>query len=63
MDDLVRLGRSEREAVARLRAVLCVQTISLHQDVGDTGGFKQHAAIRNDYQESLHVLKCTLITI
>lgn len=40
-----------------------MQTISLHQNVGDTGGFKQHAAIRNDYQECFHVLKSTPITI
>ena len=49
-----------------LRKVLAepfrVQPVSLHQNVCDTGGFKQHAAVGNDNQDLLHVLKSTFNT-
>jgi hypothetical protein len=39
-----------------------VQTVGLHQNVGNTGGFKQHAAIRDNNKYLLHVLKSNLFT-
>jgi hypothetical protein len=38
-----------------------MQPVRLHQNVCDTGGFKQHAAVRDDNQDLLHVLKSTFI--
>ena len=63
MDHQVRLGSGNNDAVAGLRQTVRVQTVGLHQNVGYTGGFKQHATIRNDYQDLLHVMKSTFLTI
>ena len=62
VDHLVRLGGRNDDAIAGLRQSFRVQPVGLHQNVGDTGGFKQHAAVRNNNQDLLHVLKSTFIT-
>ena len=48
VDHLVRLRGGDNNAVAGVRKPFRVQPVSLHQNVGDTGGFKQHAAVRDD---------------
>ncbi len=58
----MRLGGADNGAVAGLRKAVRVQPVGLHQNVGDTGGLKQHATIGNDNQDLLHVLKSTFIT-
>jgi len=50
------------KAVGRLRKAVRVQPVGLHQNVGDTGSLKQHATVRYDNQDLLHVLKSTFIT-
>ena len=62
MDHLVRLGRGDDNPVAGMGKPFRVQPVGLHQNVGDTGGFKQHAAVGNDNQDLFHVLKSTFIT-
>lgn len=62
VDHLVRLGRGDDDAIAGLRMASRMQAVGLHQNVGDAGGFKQHAAVRNNNQDLLHVLKSTFIT-
>ena len=62
MDHQERLGGGDNDAVAGLLKAVRVQPIGLHQNVGDTGGLKQHATVRYDNQDLLHVLKSTFIT-
>ena len=62
VDHLMGLGRGDDNAIAGTRNTFRMQSISLHQNVSDTGGFKQHAAVRNDNQYFLHVLKSKPLT-
>ena len=62
VDHLVGLGSGEGNAVARALSPLRVQSVGLHQNVGNTGGFKEHAAIGDDNQYFLHVLKSKSLT-
>jgi hypothetical protein len=39
-----------------------VQAVGLHQNVSNTGGFKQHAAIGYNNKYLFHVLKSNLFT-
>jgi hypothetical protein len=39
-----------------------MQAVGLHQNVGNTGGLKQHTAIGNNNEYLLHVLKSNLFT-
>ena len=55
------LSGGNEDAVAGIAQAFRVQSVGLHQNVGNTGGFKQHAAVRNDNQDFLHVLKSTFI--
>lgn len=38
-----------------------MQAVGLHQNVGNTGGLKQHTAIGNNNEYLLHVLKSNLL--
>ncbi|MNR59571.1 hypothetical protein D3C85_1808520 [compost metagenome] len=58
----MRLGGGDNNAIARLSEAFRVELVGLHQNVCDTGGFEQHAAVRDDNQDFLHVLKSTFIT-
>ena len=57
----MRLGGGDNNAVAGMLWAFRVQPVGLHQNVGDTGGFEQHAAVWNDNQDLFHVLKSTFI--
>ena len=63
VDHLVRLRGGDDNPVAGMRQPFRMQPVGLHQNVGDTGGFKQHAAVGNDNQDLLHVLKSTFNTV
>ena len=56
------LRGGDDDAVTRVRQTFRVQSVGLHQNVGDTGGFKQHAAVGNNNQDLFHVLKSSFIT-
>ncbi|WP_413796677.1 hypothetical protein [Kosakonia cowanii] len=58
----MRLGSGNTQGITGFTGAVRVQAIGLHQNVGNTGGFKQHAAIGHNNQEGFHVLKSTLIT-
>ncbi|CAM8514003.1 hypothetical protein ENASMM143B3_16810 [Enterobacter asburiae] len=45
------LRGGDDDAVTRLRQTFRVQPVGLHQNVGYTGGFKQHTTVRNDNQD------------
>lgn len=62
MDHLMRLGCRELHLVTVALSAFRVQAVGLHQNVGNTGGFKQHAAIGDNNKYLLHVLKSNLFT-
>ena len=62
VDHLMRLGGRQLNLVARGGCTLRMQAVGLHQDVGNAGGLKQHAAVGDDNQYFLHVLKSNLFT-
>ena len=62
MDHLMRLSRRQPYLVTDLTGAFRMQAVSLHQNVGNTGGLKQHTAIRDNNEYFLHVLKSNLFT-
>lgn len=62
VDHLMRLGGCQLNLVARRDGTFRMQAVGLHQDVGNTGGLKQHAAVGDDNQYFLHVLKSKPLT-
>src|SRR6202035_2491677 len=56
----MRLGGGNRHLIKLLVRILRFQTVGLHQNVDDASRLKQHASSRNNDQDRLHVLKCTL---
>ncbi len=48
--------------VADFPGTFRVQAVGLHQNVSNTGGFKQHAAIGYNNKYLFHVMKSNLFT-
>ena len=62
VDHLVGLGGGDGDTITRRQSAVGMQPVCLHQNVGNTGGLKQHAAIGDDTQYFLHVLKSKPLT-
>jgi len=62
VNDTVLLRRGQGNLISWRAGVLRHQAICLHEDIGDTSRFEQHAPVGDDNQKCMHGVKGTFCT-